>query len=261
MPAGVGILTAAVDVQGDRLELLVRGWGAGQESWDIAHFRLWGDPEDIATWRKLDRLWMRPFQHELGAQLFAQSIAIDSGDYADQVYTYVKARRARGVLAIKGVPRRDAQPLLVRTGRSKKAGRLKIHLVTGDVGKDITFKRLQIAAPGPGYIHFPPPQADGLDDEYLRQFLNDLPSWRKQRNGRLIKEYRQKGAIEAVDLHVYNLAALHILGTAVTGSLPLLVAQARAQGEASRLPIVLGSGTNGSLPRARVRRVRSNGVE
>jgi hypothetical protein len=44
IPRGVGLLTAGVDVQGDRIELLVWGWGAGEERWLIEWEVLNGDP-------------------------------------------------------------------------------------------------------------------------------------------------------------------------------------------------------------------------
>ena len=43
-PDGVGLLTAAVDVQSDRLECVVKGWGDKEESWLIAYQQLFGDP-------------------------------------------------------------------------------------------------------------------------------------------------------------------------------------------------------------------------
>src|SRR5579862_7670037 len=43
VPPGVGLLTASVDVQGDRLEVAVKGWGAGEESWLIALSQIAGD--------------------------------------------------------------------------------------------------------------------------------------------------------------------------------------------------------------------------
>ena len=49
VPNGVGALVAAVDVQGDRLEAVVKGYGAGEESWLIAFTQLQGDPAEEAT--------------------------------------------------------------------------------------------------------------------------------------------------------------------------------------------------------------------
>src|SRR5690349_6828371 len=54
VPDGVGVLTAGVHVQKDRLELLVMGWGKDQESWLVKHERLFGDPEQADVWQRLD---------------------------------------------------------------------------------------------------------------------------------------------------------------------------------------------------------------
>ncbi|GAK06048.1 phage terminase, large subunit [Geomicrobium sp. JCM 19037] len=43
LPKGVLLLTAAVDVQDDRLEVEVVGWGAGKESWGITYQQFYGE--------------------------------------------------------------------------------------------------------------------------------------------------------------------------------------------------------------------------
>ena len=44
LPAGVGVLTCAVDVQKDRLEYEVMGWGIAEESWGVLRGAIHGDP-------------------------------------------------------------------------------------------------------------------------------------------------------------------------------------------------------------------------
>ena len=44
MPAGVLALTASVDVQDNRLELMVNGWGVGMERWVVDYQVIPGDP-------------------------------------------------------------------------------------------------------------------------------------------------------------------------------------------------------------------------
>jgi phage terminase large subunit GpA-like protein len=56
VPAGVAILTRSVDVQGDRLETCVWGWGANETSWLIEHELIPGDPSTIEPWTKLDEI-------------------------------------------------------------------------------------------------------------------------------------------------------------------------------------------------------------
>jgi phage terminase large subunit GpA-like protein len=54
VPDGVGLLTASVDVQSDRLECVVKGWGDKEESWLIAYQQLFGDPGQEEVWNELD---------------------------------------------------------------------------------------------------------------------------------------------------------------------------------------------------------------
>ena len=55
VPNGVGILVAAVDVQADRLEVVVKGYGAAEESWLIAFTQIHGDPAREPVWFELDQ--------------------------------------------------------------------------------------------------------------------------------------------------------------------------------------------------------------
>ena len=45
VPAGAAVLTCGVDVQADRLELELVGWGRGEESWSIEYRVIPGDPD------------------------------------------------------------------------------------------------------------------------------------------------------------------------------------------------------------------------
>jgi len=44
LPAGVGVLTVGVDLQGDRIELQVVGWGRDEEARVVDYKVIWGDP-------------------------------------------------------------------------------------------------------------------------------------------------------------------------------------------------------------------------
>ena len=52
LPDGVVILTAGVDVQRDRLECTVYGWGVGKECWGIEHRVIRGAPDSLDTWQQ-----------------------------------------------------------------------------------------------------------------------------------------------------------------------------------------------------------------
>ena len=117
-----------------------------------------------------------------------------------------------------------------------------LFLLDVDRCKDMLFRRLRITQPGPGMIHFPMVQPDGLDDEYLQQFENEKKIERHDRFGKPVRHYAQKGNVEAVDLTNYCYGALLALGDAVINELPRLVTQVQERGRELR-QIVAGGGT------------------
>jgi len=234
VPAAVGVLTAAVDVQKDRLELVVKGWGAGQESWLIEHRRFYGDPGRNEVWEQLDVWRTKRYAHEAGGALTIRALCIDSGDQTQTVYGYVRPRQRKGVFATKGYSVRG-KPIISRPNKANKYG-VRVIPIGTDTAKDIVFARLKNETPGhPGYMHFPTVQAEGADDEYLNQFGREKVFLRYVK-GVPIREYRVVPAgarNEAIDLEVLSLAALHLLGASVYDKLALWVTRAQAAGAAA----------------------------
>jgi phage terminase large subunit GpA len=166
VPTGVGVLVAAVDVQGDRLEAVVKGYGADEESWLIAFTQLHGDPAREPVWHELDRFLAQEFEHESGRKLRIQRTVIDSGGaHTEHVYRYCKARNAagRGVYPVKGGTI-AGRPLLERPSIHNRY-RVPLFVLCVDTGKEIVFSRLLISSLGQGYLHLP----DWVDSEYLAQ--------------------------------------------------------------------------------------------
>ena len=86
-----------VDVQKDRLVLVVRGWGVELESWLLHRDELWGDTAGPEVWQRLDELVDKTFQGEP-----FDAIAVDSGYRTEQVYSWCE-RRLSNAYATKGV--------------------------------------------------------------------------------------------------------------------------------------------------------------
>lgn len=237
VPAGVAVLTAGIDVHHDRLELAIKGWGAGQESWLIAHHRIYGDPARRETWDRAEQLLLKPYQHEYGARLTVRATCIDSGDgqTVQYVYGFVRPRQRRGVYATKGLSI-PAKPIINRPSRANKYG-VKVVPIGTDTAKDVVFQRLKLALPETGvaphgFMHFPKPQLDGCDDEYLEQFGREKVFTRYLK-GVPVRRYEVVPAgarNEAIDLEVLNLAALHMLGAGVYDQLGAWVAKVHAEG-------------------------------
>ncbi len=229
VPVGVGVLTGGVDVQGDRVELEVRGWGAGEESWLIAHHRVYGDPERQEVWQRLEALVTKPYRHEHGASLRIRACAIDSGAFTHAVYRFVRPRQQRGVHATKGSSERG-RPLIGKPSRVNRHG-VRVWPIGTDTAKDALFLRLRIQAPGPGYLHFPLAQEDGADGEYLAQFGAEKVVTRFKKGVRIRDYQLVRDRNEAIDLYCLSLAALHALGRGVTEQLGRWVAHVDASGK------------------------------
>lgn len=228
VPAGVGVLTASVDVQGDRLELAVVGWGAGEESWLIALHQVHGSPELATTWYELDELLGATFEHESGRKLIARTVAIDSGGlHTEHVYRFVKPRETRRiageiqhVYAIKGVGGPGHEIL----GRASTGNRYQVKLfpIGVDGAKDLIFQRMTRALPGPGYLHLPA----WVDDEYLAQLTAEKAIRKYKKGVGAVREYvKIRERNEGLDLQVYALAALHMLGRRTIAELGKLAAE------------------------------------
>lgn len=251
VPNGVAVLTAAVDVQGDRLEVVVKGWGAKEESWLIAYQQFFGDPGREDVWYDVDEFLLTEFEHESGRKMRILTVMVDSGGHnSDDVYRFVKARQRRRIYALKGSSE-AAQPILGKSSLNNRY-RVKLFTIGTDTAKDRIFARMKIPVAGPGYMHLP----HFVDEEYLAQLTAEKRVPRKKKNGQLVREYiKTRARNEALDLEVYNLASLYTIGswrlnklaeTAVEMALPpedKPKAQAEPRPEAPSNPLRSSSGT------------------
>ncbi|MDY6790524.1 MAG: phage terminase large subunit family protein [Thermodesulfobacteriota bacterium] len=202
---GILAITSAVDVQDDRLECEIVGWGMGEESWSLDYLIIEGDPEQPGVWKKLDKVLERTFKRS-GALLKIACMCVDSGAHTNAVYKYVLPRQVRRVYAIKGKST-EGDPIVGRPSRRSIMKGLKLYPVGTDTAKTAVYGRLKVEKPGPGYCHFP----DHYPDEYFKQLTAEELVTRYVRGvtKRVWKKKRPRN--EALDLRVYNLAALNIL--------------------------------------------------
>jgi phage terminase large subunit GpA-like protein len=210
LPPAVVALTAGVDVQDDRLEVQVIGWGAKEEAWATRYEVLHGDPAQQRVWDDLDGLLLEQYRREDGQALRIRATCIDTGGHhGEAVYRFTKSRRNRRVFATKGA----AGPRPVWPKRSSRAGlkgESQVFIIGVDTAKDAIYGRLKIAKPGPGYIHFP--AADDFDQTYFDQLTSEMVTTR-YREGRPYRVWvlQQGKRNEALDTFVYALAALKSL--------------------------------------------------
>ena len=179
IPHQVLVLTVGVDVQGDRLEIVIIGWGEHDESWVIDHQVIFGDPAQSDAWAQLDALLRTSYQNQYGHELRIRSCCVDlGGHHATQVIDFCKARWRRRIYATKGqAGMRPIWPKRASRTRNHEA----LYVLGVDTAKDTIYNRLRITKPGPGYIHFP--ACDAIDVEFFDQLTNEQVVTRK-REGR-----------------------------------------------------------------------------
>lgn len=214
IPDGTLVLTAACDVQGNRIEITWWGWGEGEEGWGVEHLVLPGDPLKPEIWRELDKLWERKFKTADGRELSVAAVCIDTGGgrgteaWADMVYAYCKPRFSRRIYAVKGA-NQSGLPIVSSLSHTGKR-RCPYYRLGTDTAKGMIYGRLRIEEKGPGYQHFP--RGFGFDDNYFAGLT--VEELRKEyKAGRVTLRWHcpQGARNEPLDIAVYNLAAVKIL--------------------------------------------------
>jgi phage terminase large subunit GpA-like protein len=207
VPAGVLMITVGTDVQDDRLESTIFGWGADEESWKLEHIVLRGNPGSAALWAEHDDILRRRFVTEDGRTLVIKAICVDSGGhFTQQVYAYCAQRKRYNVWAIKGAPGIGRLIWPKKASRAEKT-RLNLWLIGVDTAKDLIYGRLNgVTQPGPGYFHFDA----NTTPEWLEQLTSETAFY-KVIQGRRVKYFKPKSQgtrQEALDMTVYAYAAL-----------------------------------------------------
>lgn len=206
VPAGVVLLTAGVDVQDDRLEVSIWGWGRDEEAWLVEHAVLRGDPGSDALWLELDAFVAAKRASEDGRRLLVEAVAVDSGGhFTQQVYGYAARRKARRVFAIKGAGGFGRLIWPKAAGRAGKTS-AQVWIVGVDTAKDLLYGRLRrVLEPGPGYLHF----CAAVEPEWFEQLTNEVIV-HKSVQGRRVRAYKPRASgvrTEALDCMVYAYAA------------------------------------------------------
>lgn len=211
-PDGVRVLTAGVDVQKNRLEVEVVGWGQGKESWGIEYRQIVGDPSHPDVWNRLDEYLQRTWQRSDGAQMRIACTAIDSGGHhTTEVYRYVAVRENRNIFAIKGKGGAGVDFIgrVSRTPREKAA----LFIVGVDAGKGKLMDRLAVSEVGPDYCHFPIEPDRGYDQLYFRGLTSEKKVIRMFKGKPRVEWIKKSGSArnEPLDLRNYATVALEIL--------------------------------------------------
>ena len=210
-PFGVAVLTMGVDVQDDRLEYIIRGFGQGEESWPVERGVVVGDPsltisKKDSPWITLEERRAALYRRADGRELPVLVTCVDSGHHTDAVYAYTGPRFRQRVYATKGSST-PGRPLVPRRPSRNNKARVALFELGTEAGKDMVYSRLRVAKKGPLYYHVP----DWMDAEWFTQVTAEKVV-KKQISGRWVRRYElPRGARnEALDCEVLCLAALRL---------------------------------------------------
>ena len=203
IPNDVLLLTCGVDVQGDRLEAQVLGWGDNNECWVIDYRVIYGDPSSNPIWLELDGYLNHIYRRDDNKKLRVVCTCIDSGGHhTQQVYAYAAKRIHRKVFPIKGSSLSN-QPIINRPSYVGK-NRNILYAVGTDSAKEVIFTRLKAEEET---IHFPA----HVDEEYFKQLTSEKRVIKYTKGGKKFAWVKINNRNEALDTMVYGFAALHIL--------------------------------------------------
>lgn len=219
VPDGVCFLTCGVDVQKDRLEMEVIGWGEGKESWSIDFNVIPGDTGKDEVWSLLGEYLERTFINAAAQEFPIKLTAIDSGYNTQQVYNFCRKYPSSRVIPVKGndsLLQIMGHPKAVDVKIEGKTIRRGVKLWSVGIGvvKSELYSYLKqdpVTAEGkrpPGYCHFPQ-----YGEEYFKQLTAESVQLKKNRKGQIFYEFiKTRERNEALDCRVYGRAAASLLG-------------------------------------------------
>lgn len=222
VPDDVLFLTAGVDVQDDRFEVEVVGWGEGAECWGIRYQKIFGDMLSDQVWQDLDDFLLRSWRKADGTEYTLLATCIDSGGHhTDDVYRFAKDRLNRRIFAIKGMG--GAGVPYIRNPSKNNRVKTNLFIIGVDAGKTSIYQRLEVKTPGPNYCHFPSNPEAGYDENYFKGLTAEKKVVRFVKGH--LKEYweikdKEHKRNEPLDLRNYALAALSITRPALKKQAP-----------------------------------------
>ncbi|MEG7523204.1 MAG: phage terminase large subunit family protein [Chromatiales bacterium] len=225
IPSGGLLLTAGVDVQHDRIAIVIRAWGRGEESWNV----YWGeifaehstiDPKD-KVWTELEQKLYRSITSEAGWKAHISAISIDASDgtTSEAVYVWVRRveRKYRQILtmAIKDSSN-QTDPEIFSTSRVKsidhrnpkratKADKfgIKVYQVGTNKAKDWISGQMQLEVKGYGRWHY----YQNIRADYFEQITGEVKAPHRSIRNRRVWQQKSGRAVEGWDCEVYALHA------------------------------------------------------
>lgn len=209
-PESAYVVTIGIDVQDNRLAVVVRGHGRDRRSWLMFAEEIYAKKTTIndqdPVWSELDSIVFSPFEREGGGSIYASAVTIDSGGHAtDAVYEWVISRSKRypsvKVMAGKGSSSQTDPPVFVHPAAGKglthknpdkrtkaDAKGVRMYIIGTNKAKDYLSDQMSLNSKGEGRFHFY--ASKDMRFDYFDQMLAESkipgrtgrPTW-KQKSG------------------------------------------------------------------------------
>lgn len=206
IPATVLMLTAGADVQEDRIEGLLVGWGEEEQAWCIEHRVFMGNTEEREVYDEFDAWLQEDRTRADGVKLRVAQTFVDSGFNAKKgVYLFTRKREWRKIFASKGT---RWGPLCSSRPSRRNEQNAGVFIIGTNSAKTSIFHRLKITVDGARKIHFP--KGRGFTEDWFEQFTAEHLVLDKV-NGQMVYVWKKKdenARNEALDCYVGAFAAM-----------------------------------------------------
>jgi phage terminase large subunit GpA-like protein len=217
LPDDIVYLTAACDVQRDRLEVLVVGWYK-RVCTIIDRIYIPGNTQDLndECWKQLSLLYKREWEHSKRGKRKLKCIAIDSGDghTTNAVYTWARSVKVGWVMVLKGMgidKKLDAElgapsDIEIRADGSRYRIAHKLWPVNTHRLKLLIYATLAKPSDTNKFVF-----SEVCDDEFFKQITSETLVKHTDANGETKMLWKQTYKDNhALDMLVYNYAVYYL---------------------------------------------------
>ncbi|WP_297639422.1 terminase gpA endonuclease subunit [uncultured Clostridium sp.] len=177
VPDEVLFLTCGVDVQDDRLEANVIGWGPRRQRYGIQYKIILGDPGSQKVWNELDSLLNKNFYYkDKSNPLKIICTFIDTGGHhTEETYDYVYLRESKNIFGIKGIGTSGSQVInTVRKTKRPKGKNIQLISLGVNALKDMTYSALKRDEKGPLYCYYPDDPIRGYGERFFKSVTGEV---------------------------------------------------------------------------------------
>jgi phage terminase large subunit GpA-like protein len=215
LPAGVLAVFFFVDVQADRLELFIDGFGQKNQIWGIDYQVIKGTPlapADQGCWAELDRiLSTAKYPHPSGRYVSISGGLIDCGYKPDNVFAFTRPRARSRIFASRGATTLG-KPIIGRRAKREGNPPARVWELGTNEAKDIIYQRLDLDnSAANGYQHFP--KLGQFSEQYFSMLTVEDSEMKRAGDGKFYRAFFCENGVrnEALDGRVGTMAAERIV--------------------------------------------------